>query len=37
MTPAAAKWIYRWTIPVVPHDEIMVFKNYGTSLDIIEE
>ena len=37
MTPAAAKWIYRWTTPLVPHDEIMVFKNYGTSLDIIEE
>ena len=37
MSPLAARWIYWWTIPVVPSHEKMAYKNYGTSLDIIGE
>ena len=37
MTPLAAKWIYRWTQPVVPHFEQMVYKNFGTRLEIFDE
>jgi hypothetical protein len=34
MTPLAAKWIYRWTQPEVPHDKQMVYRDFGTSLNI---
>lgn len=36
LTPAAAKWIYRWTIPVVPPDKQYVYENYGTRVDVVE-
>jgi lipoprotein-anchoring transpeptidase ErfK/SrfK len=31
----AAKWIYLWTLPPVPADEISVFETYGTTVDVI--
>ena len=31
----AAKWIYRWTQPVVPPEEIYRFLDYGTSVNVI--
>jgi lipoprotein-anchoring transpeptidase ErfK/SrfK len=37
LSPQAAKWVYRWTSPIVPSDAQMVYKNYGTSLRIYEE
>jgi len=37
MTPSAARWIYWWTLPLVPSHEKMAYKNYGTSLDIVSE
>lgn len=36
LTPVAAKWIYRWTLPVVPHDQQFVYEKFGTRVDIIE-
>lgn len=36
LTPAAAKWIYRWTLPVVPPEEQFVYEKYGTRVDIVE-
>lgn len=36
LTPAAALWIYRWTMPRVPAGEQDVFKNYGTRVDVVE-
>lgn len=35
LTAKAAKWIYRWTLPVVPPFEQDVYENYGTSVDVI--
>ena len=37
LTPQAARWIYRWTIPEVPPREQRVYENYGTAVDILEE
>lgn len=34
MTPASAKWLYRWTTPVVPADQQEVWVSYGTSVAI---
>lgn len=34
MTPQAAKWLYRWTHPVVPSYEQEIWVDYGTSVDI---
>jgi lipoprotein-anchoring transpeptidase ErfK/SrfK len=31
---SAAKWIYRWTTPVVPFEEQTAFKREGTRVDI---
>jgi lipoprotein-anchoring transpeptidase ErfK/SrfK len=31
MTPQAAKWLYRWTQPLVPTNEQEVWVNYGTA------
>lgn len=31
----AAKWIYLWTLPYVPHTEQRVYENFGTTLDVI--
>jgi lipoprotein-anchoring transpeptidase ErfK/SrfK len=36
LTPSAAKWIYRWTVPVVPPHEIRVYKKFGTNVDVVE-
>lgn len=36
LTPSAAKWIYRWTLPSVPPYEDSIFEDYGTTVDIFE-
>lgn len=36
LTPAAAKWIYRWTNPVVPPNEESVYKKFGTRVDVVD-
>jgi hypothetical protein len=36
LTPRAAKWLYRWTIPVVPPDSQDVYEDYGTAVDVID-
>lgn len=36
LTSQAAKWIYRWTIPIVPYHEQRVFEHYGTSIHIYD-
>jgi lipoprotein-anchoring transpeptidase ErfK/SrfK len=36
LTPTAAKWIYRWTLPSVPPNEDKVYKKYGTRVDVVE-
>lgn len=35
MTPQAAKWVYRWTLPFVPPDKEKVFEKVGTIIDVI--
>ena len=37
LTPQAAKWVYRWTQPVVPPHEQSVYETYGTVVDVIGE
>jgi lipoprotein-anchoring transpeptidase ErfK/SrfK len=37
LTPKAAKWVYRWTMPVVPPDQQSAYENYGTLVEIREE
>jgi len=37
LTPQAAKWIYRWTQPLVPASEQQVYENYGTAVDVVGE
>jgi lipoprotein-anchoring transpeptidase ErfK/SrfK len=34
MTPQAAKWLYRWTIPSVPPDKELVYGSVGTRVEI---
>lgn len=34
LTPAASKWLYRWTQPVVPAREMESWVSYGTSVQI---
>ena len=36
LTPQAAKWLYRWTIPTVPPDKPLVFGFVGTRVDVVE-
>ena len=36
LTPTAAKWIYRWTLPSVPPNETRVYENFGTTVDVVE-
>jgi len=36
LTPQAAKWLYRWTTPVVPMDKPLVYGYVGTRVDIKE-
>ncbi|HZD58559.1 MAG TPA: L,D-transpeptidase [Anaerolineales bacterium] len=35
LTSRAAKWIYRWTLPVVPPDQQRVYEDFGTRVDVI--
>ena len=35
LTPQAAKWVYRWTLPIVLPDQQRVFEDYGTPVDVI--
>jgi len=34
MTPKAAKWLFRWTQPIVPKNELEVWKSYGTAVNV---
>jgi lipoprotein-anchoring transpeptidase ErfK/SrfK len=34
MTPQAAKWLYRWTMPSVPPDKELVYGSVGTRVEI---
>ena len=34
LTPAAAKWIYRWTNPVVPPEKQRMVKSFGTIVNV---
>ncbi|MCJ7584338.1 MAG: L,D-transpeptidase [Anaerolineales bacterium] len=36
LTPQAAKWLYRWTLPIVPPNEQTVYEKYGTGVDVFE-
>jgi hypothetical protein len=36
LTPSAAKWIYRWSMPSVPPYEDSIYENYGTTVDIFD-
>jgi lipoprotein-anchoring transpeptidase ErfK/SrfK len=36
LTPAAARWVYLWTQPVVPPKNQLVYKEYGTGVTIVE-
>ena len=35
LSPRAAKWLYRWTLPVVPADQQAAYEYDGTMVDII--
>ncbi|HEX6304890.1 MAG TPA: L,D-transpeptidase [Anaerolineales bacterium] len=35
LTSQASKWIYRWTLPVVPPDQQRVYEDYGTQVLVI--
>ncbi len=34
MTPKAAKWLYRWTHPIVPKNELEAWKAHGTAVNV---
>ena len=34
LTPADAKWIYRWSLPVVPPDKVYVQDRNGTAVEV---
>ena len=34
MTPQAAKWLYRWTMPAVPPEKLLVYGYVGTKVEI---
>ncbi len=34
MTPTAAKWLYRWTHPIVPKNELEAWKARGTAVNV---
>lgn len=36
LTPQAAKWLFRWTIPTVPPGKHLVYGYEGTRVDIVE-
>lgn len=35
LTPQAAKWVFRWTVPTVPSDQEGIYEEIGTSVEII--
>jgi lipoprotein-anchoring transpeptidase ErfK/SrfK len=35
LSPTAAQWMYRWTMPVVPPDQSHVYEPGGTAVDVI--
>lgn len=35
LTSQASKWIYRWTLPVVPPDQQRVYEDFGTQVLVI--
>jgi lipoprotein-anchoring transpeptidase ErfK/SrfK len=35
LTPQAARWVYLWTLPVVPYELESLYEDYGTTVDII--
>ena len=35
LTPQAAKWIYRWTLPAVPPNEQKMYNEFATRVDVI--
>ncbi len=35
LSPAAARWLYRWTLPTVPPDVQEVAEEWGTSVEVI--
>jgi lipoprotein-anchoring transpeptidase ErfK/SrfK len=34
LTPQAAKWLFRWTTPSVPHDKELIYGYVGTKVEI---
>jgi lipoprotein-anchoring transpeptidase ErfK/SrfK len=34
LTPSAAKWLYRWTLPTVPPDKELAYGYVGTKVEI---
>jgi lipoprotein-anchoring transpeptidase ErfK/SrfK len=34
MTPQAAKWLYRWTMPTVPPEKYVIYGHVGTRVGI---
>lgn len=36
LTPQAARWVYLWTMPIVPPDQEAVYKKTGTAVEIID-
>lgn len=35
LTSQAAKWLYRWCMPIVPPGEIRIYERFGTRVDVI--
>ena len=35
LSSAAARWVFLWSLPVVPIGEVFAYKDYGTGIDII--
>jgi hypothetical protein len=35
LTPQAAKWVFRWTMPTVPSNQEWIYEDIGTSVEII--
>lgn len=35
LTPKAAKWLYRWTLPEVPPQEQSIYEKFGTPVDVV--
>lgn len=36
LSPSAAKWLFRWTKPIVPPDEQFAYKTTGTLVEIVK-